>query len=488
MPSSSSHSDLNIVLVGVTGCGKSTTGNTMCGREAFKASDSAESETRKCSLERYTHNDCSVCLVDTVGLADTSLTAPEALNRFLEFSDSVHAGVDAFFYIIRRDVRFAPQDEASLQAFVSACGEDVLKHTVLVFTHCKPEHQDEAGLKEWARQNQNLKKWVSRARAIIGVENEENPSVACDALHAQAMLVSQENRRKKYSNKPLDEARERRKKLESQVANLYPENQPEVYQLLVELAAGRCKYTDVEAKLEAVQNREREQKKKDEKLLKAQRKAEQAEEGRLEAERQLLEERQVKKENEEFFQDLDRMKKAAGCSPWKKGSSSTKKEGDMLRRTEVVMIQELMPISVKHSGNGQKKGEVKVWSEVKTNNGWSESCPLPIPQTMMMEPGPETQLKHLIPKVHSLLQADLERSLRVLERKQTAAIQKKDKQGNVSFSIKTCTLSKVLFGAQPQDDYNYHLEIYSGGQLDLLIRLEVKQIRKHQKGSCCTIQ
>ena len=81
-----------LVLVGVTGDGKSSTGNTLCGRAAFATSDGLSSETAEPVPADYALSGEEPGaaaatrglwrVIDTVGLADTSLPASEVAARF----------------------------------------------------------------------------------------------------------------------------------------------------------------------------------------------------------------------------------------------------------------------------------------------------------------------------------------------------------------------------------------------------------------------
>ena len=57
-----------LVLVGVTGDGKSTTGNTLAGRQAFESSGGFASATRECAHADYLFGNDAFRVVDTVGL------------------------------------------------------------------------------------------------------------------------------------------------------------------------------------------------------------------------------------------------------------------------------------------------------------------------------------------------------------------------------------------------------------------------------------
>ena len=87
-----SEETVTVVLVGNSGEGKSTTGNTLSGRSAFAVQSGLSSVTQVCEKADYldlTHGTL-MRVVDTIGLHDTSLPAAEVLERFSTFAAYTH--------------------------------------------------------------------------------------------------------------------------------------------------------------------------------------------------------------------------------------------------------------------------------------------------------------------------------------------------------------------------------------------------------------
>ena len=136
-----------LVVLGITGAGKSCTANMLAGRQhkAFARNSGIVSVTQAAAARDYAFVNEQWRVVDTPGLCDTS-RAPQSVRSEIErIARFAPHGVSAFIIVVPRG-RFTHQHEDVLRQLVAMFGQGILRHAIVAVTNATDPHAEGGAL------------------------------------------------------------------------------------------------------------------------------------------------------------------------------------------------------------------------------------------------------------------------------------------------------------------------------------------------------
>ncbi|XP_075942801.1 GTPase IMAP family member 7 [Anarhichas minor] len=132
LPSSEAE-PLRIVLLGRTGTGRSSSGNTILGRSAFWVTVSPCSVTTRCERQTGTVHGRSVSVIDTPGFLHTRLSPEEVMAEVGQSVVLSSPGPHAFLVTLQLG-RFTQEERDALEWIKATFGPGATRFTMVLFT------------------------------------------------------------------------------------------------------------------------------------------------------------------------------------------------------------------------------------------------------------------------------------------------------------------------------------------------------------------